>query len=187
MTMKIAGVIGVTSALGVFLIAPGCSSSNRSHPPPPPEPMEAGELGGSSSGTGSSTGGASGSGGQGVGTETQILCLGSFYCNPGTVCCGNMTTRSSTCSTGPSCPSGQLQLCKSDCDCSGASCLPVMLMGITIGTCGLAGMLGSSTGSGGGGSSSSGSGSSGACGSDAGISQDAGDGATSPGPDASTE
>jgi hypothetical protein len=126
------------------LAAPGCSSSSGEGTPA----------------QGSSSGGSPiGPDGAGVGTEAQILCLSSFYCNPGTVCCGNMATMGSACSTAPICPPGQLELCQADSDCKVTTCSQFQFMGITAGTCGLgliSGLTGGSSSSGGASGSSSG-------------------------------
>jgi hypothetical protein len=114
--------------------------------------------------------------GPGAGTEAQILCTGSFYCDPGTVCCGDMSTQGAACSTGPACPLGKLQLCMSSSDCSGGvSCTQFPFMGILVGTCGLGGLPGG--GSSGGGSDGGSSGTPDASGPDAGE----GDGALADG------
>jgi hypothetical protein len=171
MTMKIEGLVFLASALGLVL-APACSSSAGDSSPP----AEAG-AGGSSSGAV-----RGGSSGMGAPTEQQILCLGSFYCAPGTVCCASIATMSTACSTGPTCPLGHLQLCMSDSDCGGATCTPQMIMGITTGNCGGGILGGSSSGSSGGSSSGGGDADSGEAGGDA-----AGDGALAPDSDASPE
>lgn len=167
--MKIEHLVVGASALGL-VVAVGCSSSSGNTSPP----AEAAESGGSSSGVTSGS-----SSGQGAATEQQILCLGSFYCNPGTVCCGDVATQATACSTGPSCPLGQTHLCMSDSDCGGATCTQLTLMGIPLGTCALGG--GGSSGSSGGGSSGGSDGDGGDTGGDAPA-----DGSLGMVPDAST-
>lgn len=171
MSMKKEGIVFLACALGLVL-APACSSSAPSAEPP--------EAGGSSSG--SLKGITPGS--SGASTETQILCLGNFYCAQGTVCCGSMATSNVECSTGPSCPFGTLQICMADADCvGGGACSPITFMGISLGTCGLGGLGGSSSSSG---SSGSGNASSDAnASSSSGGSDGGGDGAPSPASDAS--
>ncbi|MGO9836365.1 MAG: hypothetical protein ACLP1X_19360 [Polyangiaceae bacterium] len=175
--MKKEGLVFLACALGLVL-APACSSSS-----PAAEPAEAG---------GASSGSLKGitPGSSGATTETQILCLGDVNCAPGTVCCGNLATTGVVCSTGPSCPLGSVQICMADADCvGGGSCAPVMIMGVTLGTCGLGG---SSSSGGGGSSGSSGGGSSGGSDADGGdtggdAAGDApGDGSLGVVPDAST-
>ncbi len=166
--MKKEGIVFLACALGLVL-APACSS-----PAPSAEPAEAG---------GASSGSLKGvtPGSSGATTETQILCLGNFYCAAGTVCCGSLSTNGVACSTGRTCPLGSFQICMADSDCvGGGSCAPVTVMGVTLGTCGVGGL---------GGSSSSGGGSSGASHADGGgDSGDAtGDGTPSSGSDASPE
>jgi hypothetical protein len=176
MSMKKEGIVFLACALGLVL-APACGSSAPSAEPPEPGGSSSGSLKGITPGS------------SGASTETQILCLGDFYCAPGTVCCGSLATNGVACSTGPNCPLGSLQVCMVDSDCvGGGSCSPVMIMGVTLGTCGLGG-LGSSSSSGGGSSGASGSSSSGGTEGDGGgdAVDAAGDGAPSPGPDASPE
>jgi hypothetical protein len=174
MTMKSEGLVLLASTLGLVL-APACSASSGDFSPP----AEAG-AGGSSSGA------VSGSGGKGAPTEQQILCLGNFYCTPGTVCCADMM-QNAACSTGPTCPFGRFQLCMADSDCGGRTCSPITVTGITAGLCPLGG--GSSSSGGGGSSSSSGGSSSGGADGDAGdAGGDAlGDGSSGSGSDAPTE
>jgi hypothetical protein len=174
MTMKIEGLVFLASALGLVL-APACSASSGGSSPP------------AEAGAGGSSGGAvsGGSGGKGAPTEQQILCLGNFYCTPGTLCCANMATQSAACSTGPACPLGRLQVCMADSDCGGAACSPITVTGITLGICGFGG---GSSGSGSGGSSGSSGGSSSGGGVDDGgdaAGDAAGDGSSAPDSDAS--
>ena len=78
-----------------------------------------------------------GAGGGSVGgvSEANITCLGSSECNPGEVCCGGITSMSTSCASGASCPLGGIQLCLSASDCGGETCTPVSLMGVSLGTC----------------------------------------------------
>ena len=175
MSMKKECLVFLACALGLVM-APACSSSS-----PAAEPAEAG---------GASSGGLKGitPGSSGATTETQILCLGDYNCAPGTVCCGNLATNGVVCSTGPSCPLGSLQVCMADADCvGGGSCAPVMIMGVTLGTCGLGGVARSSSGGGssGAGSSSSSGGREADGGGDSGDAT--GDGAPPTGSDASQD
>jgi hypothetical protein len=179
MSMKIERLVNLGCIVALVASA-ACSSSSGGA-----SSMQAEEAG-----PPSSSSGAASSSGMGVGTEQQILCLGNFYCNTGTVCCGNMQTQSAQCSTGPACPLGQLQICLTDADCGGSTCTTFTYMGIPAGTCGLGGLFGGSSGSGS--SSSSGSGASSSGGSSSGGSADADavedDGASADGsPDASTD
>jgi hypothetical protein len=153
--MKISVLFLAASGLGL-LAAPGCSSSSGGETPPA-QSSSSGALSGKPDGAG-------------VGTEAQILCLSNFYCNAGTVCCGNMATMGSACSTGPICPLGQLELCQTDSDCKGTTCSNFQFMGINSGTCGLGlfGLGGSSSSSGGSSASSSSSGGVDAAGGDGG-------------------
>jgi len=171
--MKIEHLVVGASALGL-VVAVGCSSSSGNGSPP----AETVESGGSSSGATSGS-----SSGQGAPTEQHILCFGDFYCNQGTVCCGNLATQGAACSTGPSCPLGQTQLCMSASDCGGATCTQFTVMGIPLGTCALGG--GGSSGSSGGGSSGGIDGDGGDTGGDA-AGDATGDGSLGVVPDAST-
>jgi hypothetical protein len=160
--MNTKGLGCVATAL-MLPVAQACSSSSDGSSPPA-DTSDSAVTVITSSGS---------SGGKGAGTEQSILCLGNFYCNAGTRCCANMATESSACSTGPTCPFGQLQLCMSNADCGGATCTQIAMLGITFGTCGLGGALGGSSNSGGGSSSGSDDGGSSGGGDEAGDSSSA--------------
>jgi hypothetical protein len=76
-----------------------------------------------------------GGAGSGV-SEANILCLDNSNCNQGELCCASITSQSTSCMSGASCPLGGIQLCSTNADCGGAACTPVSVMGITLGTCG---------------------------------------------------